>query len=473
MSAPFIIWTMQRTGGTSLTDLLMEMSEHRTTEHEPFNWREKKPGPFWPIARAWNNTGDVAAISASLDKIFADRHLIKHCYELHNMRFNEQLLAAAIRAGYRHVLLLRRDEFQRLISRFIAEAQGTWFKDYSRKVFSQVVQGKRVLGPLPVNKVVGHFRRCRSITSVLLGWFKAQSVEYCHVYYEDLYTGEPATRLASLHTLLEFLQFSEDDITGQEALIKEKIFLSGQDTGSVLPFVPNLDVVRQALEAAGCGSTDEHAIDEVPERNTAVKPIVRMAAEFRKLVEAQETQGPYLQIGVSDPGDSVLVGERFAGEARHILALQPKVDLPDSDLTQHQGEVTDMSGLFPDGMFNTVVWDDALVHERFFWRALNEIWRILAPGGTLILAVPGFSKAPKAAGVTTVKSNGMVISNTTPTYRIHSTPDFWRISPQAMRQVVLHGYDIRQIRISSMPPRIFGVGIKPSNGQPVAPEVAL
>jgi hypothetical protein len=49
VSSPFIIWTMQRTGGTTLTDLLMSMSEHPGAEHEPFNWARKQPRQFWPI----------------------------------------------------------------------------------------------------------------------------------------------------------------------------------------------------------------------------------------------------------------------------------------------------------------------------------------------------------------------------------------------------------------------------------------
>ena len=71
MSRPFIIWTMQRTGGTALAELLMEMSEHRSAEHEPFNWAKKSPRQFWPITDAWNRTRDHVALSGELDAILA------------------------------------------------------------------------------------------------------------------------------------------------------------------------------------------------------------------------------------------------------------------------------------------------------------------------------------------------------------------------------------------------------------------
>ena len=69
--------------------------------------------------------------------------------------------------------------------------------------------------------------------------------------------------------------------------------------------------------------------------------------------------------------------------------------------------------------------------------------------------------AADRAGVTVAGPKGTLIADTTATYRVHGSSDFWRISPQAMRQVVLAGFDIREVRVSSMPPRIFGVGAKP------------
>ena len=83
---------MQRTGGTSLTELLMDMSEHRSAEHEPFNWAKKQPRQFWPITDAWNNTKNSEALRASFGDLLEQRYLIKHCYELLSMSFNLHLM---------------------------------------------------------------------------------------------------------------------------------------------------------------------------------------------------------------------------------------------------------------------------------------------------------------------------------------------------------------------------------------------
>ncbi len=450
---------MQRTGGTMLTELLMLMSEHRSAEHEPFNWAKTKPRQFWPVTEAWNRTRDPVALAGSLDQIFSGGHLLKHCYELLSMGFNEHLMQAATRTSYRQILLLRRDEPARLVSKFIAEAQGTWFRDYSRKVFSEVAEGQRTLGELPVERMVAHQLHCREATATVTAWLAQLDEGFHTVCYEDLYCGDRKARTARLHALLAFLEFDAGDIARHADAIEAMIFDGGQGTQSVAPLVPNIAEVLAALscQAGGRAAAPDAADTHSTGRRT---PSVRMADEFRTLVEAQATRGPYLELGVADAAACLLAASRFEDAERHILgpALSPG-QLPGGTVA-HRGHPGDMTALFADGLFGTVLWNDALVHERHFWRALDEMRRVLMPGGTLVLAVPGFSKAAGRAGVSVSGPKGNPIADTTPTYRVHDSPDYWRISPQAMRQVVLDGYEVREVRVSPMPPRIFGVGLK-------------
>ena len=454
MSRPFFIWTMQRTGGTALADLLMEMSEHRRAEHEPFNWSRTNPRQFWPVAEAWNRTRDPDALAGALEAIFAQNYLIKHCYELFATPFNEHLVQALAKTSYRHIHLLRRDESARLLSKFVAEAQGTWFRDYARKVYAEVADGKRALEPVPVGDMVRHFHHCRNATDTVAGWLTEVGPDARHVYFEDLYEGERDQRLFHLRGLLDFLGFTGADIERHRHMIEAKIFHAGQDTrATVAVHLPNYREACRALAEAGCGAP--------PEEVSAVKvrPLgTRMAAEFGRLVDKQDTVGPYLQIGVTDPEQCALAD--LSGE-RHALGA----GLDDGDgpagITCHRGGPSDLAR-FPDGRFRTVLWNDGLAHDRAFWRTIDELRRILAPGGTLVLSVPGFSNVPDRAGVTVVGPKGNPIPDTTPTYRIHGAPDFWRISPQAMRQVILDGFDEVEVKVSAMPPRIVGIGVKPA-----------
>ena len=452
MSRPFFIWTMQRTGGTALADLLMEMSEHRSTEHEPFNWSRTSPRQFWPVAEAWNRSHDADELSGALETIFAQNHLIKHCYELFATPFNEHLVQALAKTGYRHIHLLRRDEYARLMSKFVAEAQGTWFRDYARKVYAEIADGRRTLEPVPIAAMVRHYHHCRRATDTVSGWLAELGTDSRLVYFEDLFEGERDARLFHLRGLLDFLGFSAEDVERHRHLIEAKIFHAGQDTRStVAAHLPNYRDACRALSEAGCGTP----AGEEPPRPPALG--TRISSEFARFVDRQETCAPYLQIGVGDPATSALA--RLSGE-RQALGQSLEPGTGTDGIIRHAGGPADLAR-FPDGYFRTVLWNDALAHDRAFWRTLDELRRILAPGGTLILSVPGFSNAPDRAGVTVAGPKGQPIPDTTPTYRIHGAPDFWRISPQAMRQVVLDGFDPVDIKVSAMPPRIFGVGVKP------------
>jgi hypothetical protein len=251
LSYPFLIWTVQRTGGTSLTELLMKMSEHQSADHEPFNWR-RAPRQFSHITQKWVETKNDAGLAKSLQQeVFAQRFLIKHCYELHGTRFAARLLKAAAQTNYRHILLLRRDELSRLASKFIAEANGTWFKDHASRVYAGIAAQERAIAPLPVEDLIKHYEHCRGITDRLRTLFDQHQVEIREIWYEDIYVGERETRLANLHALFEFLDFTPETIEAHRADIEEKIFRSGQNTGDIRPFVPNLEEVRLALVQAG------------------------------------------------------------------------------------------------------------------------------------------------------------------------------------------------------------------------------
>lgn len=256
MSYPFLIWTVQRTGGTSLTELLMKMSEHQSADHEPFNWRRHKPRQFGHIAQHWAETKDNGALEASLGKVFVDRYLIKHCYELHGTPFSARMLRAAAKTDYRHILLLRRDELSRLVSKFIAEANGTWFKDHAAKVYAGIASQKRELEPLPVEAIVRHYENCSKMTDNLRDLLVRNKVNAREIYYEDIYVGDREARLKHLNGLFDFLGFTPETVEAHRADIEEKIFDGGQNTRDILQFVPNLADVRTALAEAGYGAAE-------------------------------------------------------------------------------------------------------------------------------------------------------------------------------------------------------------------------
>jgi hypothetical protein len=249
----------------------MRMSEFRSAEHEPFNWSINKPRQFAAVARNWFETKDVPALQSGLKAIFDEQYLIKHCYELHGTPLNVRILRATAKTEYRHILLRRRDELSRLISKYIAEANGTWFKDYASEVYAEIASGSRGLRPLPVEEIVATYQHVSNATARIQEVLKQLGVPWREIWYEDIYTGDRDTRTEHLNALFRFLGFSSETVAAHQDEIEEKIFSSGQNTRDILRFVPNLTEVRNALAAVGL-ATDSSPATVAPAPNPEPHP---------------------------------------------------------------------------------------------------------------------------------------------------------------------------------------------------------
>lgn len=252
MSRPFVLWAMQRTGGTALADALMRISEHPSAEHEPFNWSREREREFAPIVKAWIASGDRAALMKDLRGLAANGVLIKHCFELFSASFNVALLEATADAGYRHILLRRKDETARLVSKFVAEAQGAWFPGYGREVYAQVARGERALRPIPVDLIQAQCAHARNSEAALRKAFARWGVTPMECVYETLYLADAETRAKGFDALLEGLEFAPADRPSLAAACLETTKAGSQKTFEVVQNVPNIDAVLDGLEAMGC-----------------------------------------------------------------------------------------------------------------------------------------------------------------------------------------------------------------------------
>lgn len=86
---------------------------------------------------------------------------------------------------------------------------------------------------------------------------------------------------------------------------------------------------------------------------------------------------------------------------------------------------------FDDATFDCIVSSSALEHDKYFWRSIQEIRRVLKPGGYFIVGVPIYMTLPTDA------------DHTTKTYARHGlayNADFYRFSEQAVREVFFEDY---------------------------------
>src|SRR4029077_7075287 len=115
---------------------------------------------------------------------------IKHCYEFHLPSFNRNLVQAAAKfPEYRHIHLLRRDDLGRLTSKFIAQPNGPWFREYDSKVYNEIRAGRRRLAPLPVEQVVEQYNHAREAADQMRRMLKNNGVVFRPLFYEELFVG--------------------------------------------------------------------------------------------------------------------------------------------------------------------------------------------------------------------------------------------------------------------------------------------
>jgi SAM-dependent methyltransferase len=154
-----------------------------------------------------------------------------------------------------------------------------------------------------------------------------------------------------------------------------------------------------------------------------------------------------LEVGGLMGKDSLLRFPELAGAERYCLNL---VDLPSEDgITAVKGNANDMHQ-FADGYFDLVVCCSTLEHDKRFWLSVAEMQRVLAPGGLLVIGVPGY-----------VKDEERDQGRATLTYRVHYAFDYYRFSEQAVREVFFDGMVRVRVRAMMTPPRIIGHGRKP------------
>lgn len=245
MSAPFLIWTLRRTGGTTLTTLLTALSDHPGTEHEPFN----PDRHFGAVTRHWRAQQDAARLRADIEAALAPRPVIKHCYEIMPPALNRTLMEVSTERGYRHVILDRRDEADRVLSLELAKITGAWGSEAATRIYAEIEAGTGTLAPLDIEGAVAHLRYCHKRRGEIRDLLVASGQRPHVIYFEDVYRDPQAGR-AQVGAVLEFLGIDPADHPDYEARLTEALLTRGQNSARIMSAVPNIEAARAALEAA-------------------------------------------------------------------------------------------------------------------------------------------------------------------------------------------------------------------------------
>ena len=205
----------------------------------------------------------------------------------------------------------------------------------------------------------------------------------------------------------------------------------------------------------------------------------RVYQEFEQICSEKNISGSILEVGAV-PSSSSLLCMKSLENATERIGINLDGPHEFNNFKIHKGNANFMD-CFEDEMFDVVLCNSVLEHDKYFWRTIAEIKRVTKIGGLIIIGTPGY-KYLKAEEIKLFLSKIPLIRNlyshqylnllfrATITLQIHNHPgDYYRFSPQTFQEVFFEDIDDVEIRSIMLPPRIIGVGTKKHNTKNTMP----
>ena len=196
----------------------------------------------------------------------------------------------------------------------------------------------------------------------------------------------------------------------------------------------------------------------------------RIFAAFDRICRARGAGGDVLEIGAM-PSPTTLLCLPALAHARSRVGVNLAGDASYDGFRIVGANANDLRG-FANASFDTVLANSVLEHDARFWRTLAEMRRVARPGALIAIGVPAYgprgrgrplerlARLPVTGRLVRRWAPGAIAS--TPTLVVHDFPgDYYRFSPQAMREVLLDGLEACEIETLMTPPRLVGSGVVP------------
>jgi len=299
---PFIIWTLQRTGGTNLARRLFETCgllpadrERREGDspildlipdqwklHEPFNYGEQ-PRTFGEITRRWVVDNDSERLAAEIAEITALKLPLKHCVEMVPWTVTETLARTAAASGYAHVFLFRKEALGRLLSLHFAKMSGVWGPHFNDP--SQL--DDRIYGdPLPVDELLRHETFCAQTLEKVWALLRSLGAPAVALSYEDIYREPDAERVAErLLPVLRYLESSHGEARDRQ-FIREIVEAGDQGTRDKYGRFAGIEALSEALAGVPrfAPRAEEALFTQITLNNEAVPELCHVAMDLAPAV---------------------------------------------------------------------------------------------------------------------------------------------------------------------------------------------
>lgn len=186
---PFIIWTVQRTGGTNFATNLIKLSGLPIIEHEPLNIGRA----FGHISEEWKYNNNKIQLRENIISFLNQGHAIKHCVETVDFEVTKSLALESSAKGFRHIILYRENSIDRLLSLHFATETGFWGR---KKVLSAKKKaGENFVDATSINKIdpiplIEHEKYCRECLTKVSRILHEKGCDAYTVSFEEIYDSD-------------------------------------------------------------------------------------------------------------------------------------------------------------------------------------------------------------------------------------------------------------------------------------------
>lgn len=240
MERPFIIYTLRRTGGTSLSAFMERISNFTSIQHEPFN----KDRRWASVSAAVKDGLDPDALRRKLRELLNVRPNIKHAVEVVPMAITRALIDVCAELGYSQIVLHRRAEKDRLMSLYLAEATGAWGPKEAAVLYPKLRAGEIIPNPIDLTRVADRAQLDAARLGETLMTLRGRGVDFGWLLFEEIYASPAATVKAALAVAARMGL----DLTGTDDRLSVFSASSGQGTAEAMTLVPQSAEVKALLD---------------------------------------------------------------------------------------------------------------------------------------------------------------------------------------------------------------------------------
>lgn len=230
MTYPFVIWTTQRTGSTTLANLLAALSQ-KTIMHEPFN-----------KSRPLQYQNDKETLLKNLQSLSESKLYFKHCWNVHPSWTNQLIFQHIIQDNYKIILLYRSNALKMHISKELAKQTGVW--GLKQKLMLSV---EDELQPFDITKLKEQIKIYQSQLKTYKSQLKTKNCDFLELSYEKLFEEDVSyeTRKEIISEICQFLDIDRQNIVNKEENVYEQLMNKKQNTVEEYQKIPNLKEIEQ------------------------------------------------------------------------------------------------------------------------------------------------------------------------------------------------------------------------------------